>query len=328
MGPERTKSRMKPFLFLILTGLVAVALPARADDRRLPPALDKVAPEGVEDLRAIQKQTTAVLEKVIPCTVGVRVRGASGSGVLVSEDGYVLTAGHVAGAPGVEVTVILSDGRRVKGKTLGVNRTIDSGLIKITDEGKWPFVEMGDSTKLRGGQWVIATGHPNGYKNGRPPPVRFGRVLDANYRIVLTDCTLVGGDSGGPLFDMEGKVVGIHSRIAGPVTANLHVPAFTYGATWEALTKSEVLGGAYAGVRFTEEEKDCKLEEVTEGSGSEKAGLKAGDVITRFDGHKVRFPDDVRGLLANKKPGDEVAVVVRRGGEDVTLKLVLGRRRG
>src|SRR5207248_10540913 len=106
-------------------------------------------PETLEDLRAIQAQVQTVLQKVLPCTVGVRVGGAWGSGVIVSADGYVLTAGHVSAQADREVMLLLADGRRIKGKTLGANHGIDSGLVKITDQGTWPFASMGSSTILR-----------------------------------------------------------------------------------------------------------------------------------------------------------------------------------
>src|SRR5947209_6835185 len=131
---------------LLIFGLVP-ALSARAaaeertalSERSLAAVLDKPAPENVEDLKAIEVQVQAVLQKVLPCTVGVRVGGSWGSGVIVREEGYVLTAGHVSSQPDREVTLILMDGRQVKGKTLGANHRIDSGLIKITEEGTWPF---------------------------------------------------------------------------------------------------------------------------------------------------------------------------------------------
>ena len=88
----------------------------------------------------------------------------------------MLTAGHVSGAPGRDVTVTLPDGKTVKGKTLGRNAVADSGLVKITEERDWSFVEMGDSGELQKGQWCIAVGHPGGYKPGRTPVVRLGRV--------------------------------------------------------------------------------------------------------------------------------------------------------
>ncbi len=213
----------------------------------------KEAPADVAELRALEAQVQKVLAKAIPCTVGIRVGPAQGSGVIISEDGYVLTAGHVSGKPGQDVAVILPSGKQLKAKSLGQNRDIDSGMIKITDPGPFPFAEMGRSSALQRGQWVISIGHPGGFRTVRSPVVRLGRVLTVNPFLIHTDCTLVGGDSGGPLFDLDGKVVGIHSRIGGlAITDNIHVPVDTYRDTWDRLAKGESWGerlGADAAVR-------------------------------------------------------------------------------
>jgi serine protease Do len=347
MAPHRLSPLRRhtfPMAWLLLTlGLSASPPWAAAEDPKtaevkpLHVALEKLAPESLEDLKAIQAQVQEVVQKVLPCTVGVRVGSAMGSGVIIREDGYVLTAGHVSGPPDREVTVILSDGRRIKGKTLGANRGIDSGLIKITAEGKWPFAEMGKSADLKKGQWCVATGHPGGYKPSRPPVVRLGRVLGVTDRLVQTDCTLVGGDSGGPLFDMQGRVIGIHSRIGGPIIANIHVPVDTYHTTWDRLAKAEIWGsqiggrgpnGAYLGFQVNGESKDCRVSEVASGAPAEKAGFKVDDVITQFDGQKITNSEDLVSRIRWKRPGDEIAVEVLRGEEVVTLKLVIGRRGG
>src|SRR5262249_25394639 len=176
-----------------------------------------------------------------PAVVGIQIGGASGSGVIVSEDGYILTAGHVSGKPDTECEIIFPDGKRVKGKSLGVNRSIDSGMIKITEKGKWPFAEMSRGPKPEKGQWVVSLGHPNGFISGRTPVLRLGRVLNSTDSLVQTDCTLVGGDSGGPLFDLDGKVIGIHSRIGPTITFNIHVPIATYNETWDDLVASKTI---------------------------------------------------------------------------------------
>src|SRR5262249_12626858 len=147
------------------------------------------------------------------------------------------------GTAGRPVTIIMPDGKRLKGETLGANRGIDSGMVKITDKGEWPYLEMGKSESLKRGQWCIAVGHPGGFRPGRPPVVRVGRVQDATKSLIRPDCTLVGGDSGGPLFDLDGRVIGIHSRISGSIAANIHVPVDTYRETFERLVKAEVWGG-------------------------------------------------------------------------------------
>jgi serine protease Do len=209
----------------------------------LPQALNKPVPENADDLRDIEKHVQKVLEKVMPAVVGVRVGFGQGSGVIVNEDGTILTAGHVSGTPNKNAAVVLRDGKLLKGKTLGQNKGIDSGMIKISAEGKYPFLEMGKSSELKPGQWVIAIGHPGGFRPNRTPVVRVGRILFANAFVIRTDCTLVGGDSGGPLFDMQGRVIGIHSRIGGlAITENLHVPVDTYRQTWDKLAKGESWG--------------------------------------------------------------------------------------
>ena len=309
---------------------------ARAGTKDLPKVFDKAMPENLQDLKAIQAHVRALVKKVVPATVNVRIGPGQGSGVIVSEDGYILTAGHVAGAPGRDVKITLADGRQVKGTTLGVNRGIDSGLIKITTEGKWPHVEMGNSSKLKKGQWCLAVGHPTGYKKGRSPVVRLGRVLDSGKVLVRTDCALVGGDSGGPLFDMDGKVIGIHSRIAGPLTANIHVPVDTYRETWDRLAQSEAWGGGlfgqdnqpYLGVAPDPESKDCKIGEVYPDSPAAKAGLKVNDVVVRFAGKRVGDFDELRSQVLRRRPGERVRIEIQRGDQTVNLDVVVGKRPG
>jgi len=293
-----------------------------------PLAVTKSQPESLDDLRAFQNQTREVIDKVIPTTVCLQVGGASGSGVIVSEDGLILTAGHVSGEPGRKIRVILHDGRKVDGITLGRWGAIDSGMAQITSEGKWPYAEIGVSKDLKAGQWCIATGHPGGYKKDRPPVVRVGRIGFNSDNLVQSDCTLVGGDSGGPLFDMTGKVIGIHSRIGDPLSANIHVPADTYRDTWDQLVKSEKIGEnpVWLGVRADIDAKNCKLGEITKDSPADKAGLKPGDVVVRFGGKDVESYESMRKLLQKQKPGDEVTLEVKRGDETKELRLTLGKR--
>ena len=316
---------------LLLASLVGHLPATRADDVFPPSAGTAVftrrAPESVADLKVMQARVREVLRKAIPCTVNVRAGMGQGSGVIVSADGYVLTAGHVSGPANRDVTVTLHDGRRVKGKTLGANRAIDSGLIKITDPGPWPHAEMGRSAGLAKGQWCITAGHPNGYVVGRAPVVRLGRVLDAGEELVRTDCTLVGGDSGGPLFDLDGRVVGIHSRIGMFLTANIHVPVDTYRDTWDLLVKGEVWSGPWVGFQGDRASKNCKVETVTKDSPADKAGLKPEDVITRFDGRPIETFEALKTVLDKKKPGDTVEMEVLRGEGVVTLRLVVAGRK-
>jgi serine protease Do len=250
----------------------------------------------VRDLRALQAQVQAVVAKVSPAVVGLRV-GGQGSGVIISPDGLVLTAGHVASAPGRDVIVILSNGKFARGTSLGVNYERDSGLVKILEpppEGGWPVAEMGKSDGLKKGQWCVALGHPGGYKFGRTPPLRLGRILDTGGKFTRTDCTLVGGDSGGPLFDLDGRVIAIHSRIGNSLNDNMHVPIDTYHETWERLARGEAWGqsqfppvrrgGPYLGVLppslppGASVPNECRVAVVEPKSPAELAGLRPGDV--------------------------------------------------
>jgi len=263
--------------------------------------------------------------------VGVQVGNAQGSGVIVSRDGYVLTAAHVSGKPGREVTIILHDGRTVRGKTLGLNREIDAGLMKITTPGTWPFLQMGDSAKLKEGQWIIGTGHPNGYQSGRKPVLRLGRVSANHASVIVTDCTLVSGDSGGPLFDMDGNIIGIHSRIDTPLTSNMHVPVNTYRETWDKLVDGEEWGylpgrGPYIGVQGDPDADNATVAHVYPGTPAAKAGIESGDVIQRFDGQAVENFPKLAEFVRNKKHGDRVKIQVLRDGRTVTLDVVIGDR--
>jgi serine protease Do len=311
---------------------------ADAPPKAVPPlakVLDKTVPESVDDLRTIQQQVKKVLDKVLPCTVAVRVGNGQGSGVIVSADGYVLTAGHVVGKAGRDVTLILPTGKVLHGKSLGANRNMDSGLIKITDEGKWPFVDMGSSKDIKRGQWCITLGHPGGFKPGRSPVVRVGRVLDQSDNFVRTSCALVGGDSGGPLFDLDGKVIGIHSRIGNLITANLHVPVDTYKESWEKLAQGETWGGrgngkeatqAYLGVQGDSDARECRLLRIIAGSPAEKAGLLVNDVVVRFDNQPIGDYETLVAQIAGRRPGQRVALEVQRGDVLVSLEVVLGKR--
>src|SRR5262245_18158833 len=217
----------RPFAKCILLMLLAVRLAGSAavgDDsatsnspaskQAIAESLKKVltgaTPAGVAELKGMQSHIQRITDQLAKCTVGVEVRNAQGSGVIISKDGFVLTAAHVAGQPNRDVKFFLSDGRTVAGKTLGSNREIDAGLMKITEPGDYPFAAIAE-TPVKENQWCLAMGHPGGYQGDRGVVLRLGRVLLANdqKKTITTNCTLVGGDSGGPLFDLDGHVIGV-----------------------------------------------------------------------------------------------------------------------
>lgn len=291
-------------------------------------AFDKDSPESLADLLAMEEQIRKISKAVIPATVNVQVGNAQGSGVIVSKKGEILTAAHVIGRSGREVSIILSDGRRVKGETLGLNRDLDVGLVRILDKGDWPVAEMGDMKKVDLGDWCLATGHPGGYRKDRPPVVRLGRVIMVKEDIVQTDCTLVGGDSGGPVFDMEGKVIGINSRIGASTNWNFHVPVSAYQDNWDRLVKAEAwgLGGAILGISGENVDNGCRITAVGENLPAEAAGIQIGDVITTFDGKPIKNFESLSALVRTHNPGDRVRIEFVRGTETLQKTVRLAER--
>ena len=321
------------------TGVLAAQEAKAEESTRLEKLLSGEPPETIQDLKAMQERFRSLATKLVPCTVGLRVGGAQGSGVIISEDGYVLTAGHVSGQAGRTVTVILHNGKQLKGKTLGADFELDAGLIKIEDKGEWPYAEMGKSKDLGRGQWCVCIGHPGGYRPERSAPFRVGRILDNRANGIRTDCMLVGGDSGGPLFDTQGKIIGINSRIGASARSNLHAPIDAFTKGWDRMVKSETWGGnqrssgpargdPWLGVTSDPNADNAKIGKVSENSPAAKAGIKAGDIITRFDGKDINSFQDLSRLVKQKKPGDEVEVAVLREDQSVKLKLKLEKYEG
>ena len=292
------------------------------------------SPKSVDDLRLIEQRVRELTDRLQACTVGVQVGHAWGSGVIVSKDGYVLTAAHVCGQPGRDARFMLSDGRVLKGKTLGLFRTVDAGLMKITEQGEFPAAEMGQSSALNEYQWCLATGHPGGYQDDRKPVLRLGRVwVLEEKKAITTDCTLVGGDSGGPLFDMEGRVIGINSRIGSKLTSNIHVPVNAYRDNWDRMVREEAWGHLeghepYVGIRGEDGITEAKIANVVPNSPADKVGIKPGDVIVTVNGQQVSEFKVFREYIQEKQPGDKVKVQVRRGEETLDFNVVLTRRRG
>jgi serine protease Do len=288
-------------------------------------------PGGLSDLRAMQDHVRQLTGQLVRTTVGVTVGNAQGSGVIISKDGYVLTAAHVASRPNRDVLFLLSDGRKLKGKTLGLNRSLDSGLMKIDGVDDLPFAEMGKIDGMKLGQWCLATGHPGGYQEDRQAVLRLGRVQwISNDKTIVTDCTLVGGDSGGPLFDMYGRVIGINSRIASDIKANMHVPVSTFSETWDRLTKAEAWGHypgdtPYLGVKGAPEATNAQLTEVKPGSPAEKAKLEVGDIVLKFGDKEITDFKSLIDAVQETQPKDRVKITVQRGEETKELTITMGK---
>ena len=285
------------------------------------------------ELKNIQSNLQKLLPEVTKATVGLVINGASGSGIIVSEDGYVLTAAHVSQQPGSKVTIIMPDGKRYKGKSLGNHKRGDVGLVKITDKGKFPFVKMAKSADQKTGDWCFALGYPGGFNKERGAVVRIGKVIEIRPNVVWSDCTLLGGDSGGPLFNFKGEVFAINSRIYNTSEDNLHGPVDIIQDNWKEMAEGNainmgrnLMNRAFLGVATEELDKGLKVVEVVEDSAAQKAGIGIGDVLLSIDDHELGSTNDLISLLRNKKVGDEINLNVLRNGSEVEIKATLKER--
>ncbi|HUF62870.1 MAG TPA: S1C family serine protease [Verrucomicrobiales bacterium] len=295
----------------------------------------------LEELKEQERMVQTLAEQAIPATVALlsERHRASGSGVVISADGMVLTAGHVIQGSDA-VLVVFPDGRTVRGKTLGRNLSRDVGMVKIVDEGPFPFVDLAPPGSLEQTEIVIAMGHPGGFDPSRTPPLRIGRILsqdDDGY--VWTDCALIGGDSGGPLYDLEGRVVGIHSSIGGELSQNRHASTdafhedwdrFVAGDSWGSLGMRPLRAGdpnrPVVGIELSAQPGEAlRVDRVVENGPGEGAGMAPGDIITSVDGRKVEGYEALQDLLGSRDAGDEVVLGLERSGQELSVTLKLAR---
>ena len=300
----------------------------------LTPVLAGKTPESIVQLGLMEKQQQEIAELAAACTVSVQIGRSQGCGVIITGDGYVLTAAHVAMRTNKDAILTLSDGRRVPAKTLGLNREVDAGLIKIssdTDQGKpWSHASLGTSKDLKTGMWCVAMGHPGGYEHDRGVVARIGRILAVRSGAIVTDCALIGGDSGGPLFNLEGKLIGVHSRIGNDVADNLHVPVDHYDASWNRLVRAEAWGflpgfRPVLGVSGNAQADVATIASVAPNSAADAAGLQAGDIIERFGDRTIGDFSSLQAAVAETMPGERVDLRVRREGDVFRITVEIGR---
>lgn len=312
-------------------------------DSRLKQVFKGSVPNSLDELRAMDEQQSKVAAVIDQVTVNVQQGSAQGSGVVISGDGYIFTAAHVAGKPGRQAWVRFSDGTRVEAITLGMDRNNDAGLIKIKTPRStpWPHATRGKSESLKEGQWCIAAGHPGGWQPKRGSVIRVGRILSIKGRTstssmahtLFTDCTLIGGDSGGPLFTLEGKLIGIHSRIGTDMEDNMHVPLEVFDAGAEKLKISEAWGvlpgfrpmiGVIGAKNSGSSKTEAVVAEVVGDSPAEVAGIAAGDIIRSFDGVTVNTFAELQAAVEQTLPGDSVFIEIIRDGMKLRFPLVVG----
>ena len=301
---------------------------------------DLKAPANRKDLETIQQTVISALEKVRPATVCIDLGEGSGSGVIVSPDGLVLTAAHVSTGVRKELTVVLEDGTRLKAESLGLVADSDAAMIRITEEngGPYPHVEIDRENSTRLGDWVFSLGHSGGFDVKRGSVLRVGRLVRIANRTIQSDCMLIGGDSGGPLFDLNGRLIGIHSRVGQHLQVNMHVPIREFLDHWEEMLAAEFIGeGPFATapvkgrgyLGFASEPHETgglRVTRVGEDSPAAEAGLEVGDVILKCNGTELSTREQLQELLAEMAAGDKVTLETRRGDEARTVECKLAER--
>ena len=332
------KINFKSLLAPTLAAFIAIgpSIPSTAQEMEVAPLVD-----GLADLRKLSKKLVALSDRSAAATVSLVSTGGggAGSGVIVSEEGLVLTAAHVVASLSDDVIVIFPDGKRVKAEKLGGDYDRDAAMVRITEKGTYPFVKVGESKGLRRNEWCVAFGHPGGFDSMRTPPVRLGRVL-GNGQFVTTDCAVVGGDSGGPLFDLQGEVIGIHSNIGSTLSENRHVPIGVFLGSWDEMVAGKRTGARFAGggqrvdperpvlginLAGPAEGGGVSLEGVMENSPAENAGLQAGDVVVKINEEGVDNPEELIEVVGEYDTGDTLKISYRRGGEESEVEVKLAR---
>ena len=274
-----------------------------------------------------------------------------GSGFIISADGYVVTNNHVIapaarGATVESITVTLQDRKEYQAKLIGRDPTSDLAVLKITPQGNLPFVKLGDSSRARVGDWVVAIGQPFGLGG----TVTAG-IVSAVHRsttggpfdsFIQTDAAINQGNSGGPMFNLNGDVIGINSQIysqsGGNIGIGFAIPATEAKPIIDTLMKGGTIQRGYLGVSIQPVTDDVAVAlgipknqgeiigRVEPGGPGARAGVRAGDVVTRVNGTAVTPDSTLSYLVANARPGSTVRLDVLRNGRSQTLNATVGTR--
>lgn len=267
-----------------------------------------------------------------------------GSGFVIDPSGIIITNNHVI-AKADQIEVIFTNGEKLKAELIGRDPKVDIAVLRVKPKSPLKAVKFADSSKIRVGQWVMAVGNPFGLGGTVTAGIvsALKRTISANPfdNYIQTDAAINKGNSGGPLFNMDGEVIGVNTAILSPTGSSVGIgfasPAATVVPIIEQLRKYGETRRGWLGVRIQRVDDDIAeslglgktrgalVAGVDEKGPSKKAGVQTGDVIVKFDGKDVTKTADLPRYVANSPVGKEVDVVVVRGGKEVTLRVTLGR---
>ncbi|MBV0911732.1 Do family serine endopeptidase [Anianabacter salinae] len=272
-----------------------------------------------------------------------RRSSALGSGFVISEDGFIVTNNHVIETAD-EITIEFFSGRTLDATVVGTDPTTDIALLKVESDEPLPFVEFGDSEAMRVGDWVMAMGNPlgQGFSVSAGIVSARGRALSGSYDDFLqTDAAINRGNSGGPLFNLNGEVIGVNTAILSPNGGSIGIGfAMASNVVTNVVDQLQEFGETrrgWLGVRIQdvtdelaealelEEARGALITDVPEGPAMD-AGMEARDVILSFNGTEVEDTRELVRIVGSANVGATVPVVVWRDGEEVTLDVTLGRR--
>jgi serine protease Do len=267
-----------------------------------------------------------------------------GSGFIVDTAGIVVTNNHVI-ADADEISIIMNDGSKFKAELVGVDKKTDLAVLKFKPTKPLVAVKFGDSDKLRLGEWVIAIGNPFSLGGTVTAGIVSARNRDINSgpydSYIQTDAAINRGNSGGPLFNLDGEVIGVNTLIISPsggsIGIGFAVPSKTVAGVVDQLRQFGELRRGWLGVRIqqvTDEiaeslnvkpARGALIAGVDDKGPAKPAGIEPGDVIVTFDGKEIKEPKDLSRVVADTAVGKEVDVVVIRKGVEQNLKVTLGR---
>ncbi|QCI11003.1 DegQ family serine endoprotease [Pseudomonas putida] len=330
------------------TTLVEQASPAVVNISTKQKLPDRLAGGQMPDLEGLPPMFREFFERNIPqqprSPRGDRQREAQslGSGFIISSDGYVLTNNHVV-ADADEIIVRLSDRSELQAKLVGTDPRTDVALLKV-DGKNLPTVKLGDSEKLKVGEWVLAIGSPFGFDHSVTKGIvsAKGRTLpnDTYVPFIQTDVAINPGNSGGPLFNMKGEVVGINSQIftrsGGFMGLSFAIPIDVALDVSNQLKKDGKVSRGWLGVVIQEVNKDLAesfgldkpagalVAQVLEGGPAAKGGLQVGDVILSMNGQPIVMSADLPHLVGSLKDGDKAKLEIIRNGKRQNLDVAVG----
>ena len=295
-------------------------------------AWKKKSPSDITDLLSIQKRLRELLPEAKKALVSIEAGDGAGSGVIVSKEGLVLTAAHVIGKTGKKMQVRLPNGKRASAITLGGSEISDAAMLQILGDEEWPFVPIANKGESQIGDWCFGLGHPGGFDKERGVVVRIGKIIAKKDETMQTDSRLLGGDSGGPLFDFEGRLIAIHSRVSQKPDQNFHVPVESFHANWDTFRDEKLISydlmedGGFFGVACEQTETGLVVREVISGTAAEKAGLKLNDILLEVNDEPLDSREEFIIIISSLKPGDEAKILYQRKGAQLSVKANLGVR--